>query len=103
MRKKGEAMIKKALFGLMWFVIIFMVSYLGTGVIVVFPTIGTWSNQAIYEATHAFRNTYIIFFAIGSLILAVAGTVTGVLPGTKRKASEKKKASAKKKARKKKR
>jgi hypothetical protein len=94
-------MIKKVLFGLMWFMIIFMVSYLATGVTVMLPTISKGSNQAIYEAAQAFRNTYIIFFAIGSLILAVAGTVTGVLPGTKRKESAKKKPSAKKKARKK--
>jgi len=94
-------MIKKILFGLMWFVIIFIVSYLTTGVIVVFPTISTGSNQALYEAAQAFRNTYIIFFAIGSLILAGAGTVTGILPGTKGKKSTKKKSSAKKKARKK--
>jgi cytochrome b subunit of formate dehydrogenase len=83
-------MIKKPIFGLMWFVIIFMVSYLATGIIVVFPTISTWSKQAVYEATHAFRNNYLIFFAIGSLILTMAGTVTGVLPGTKRKAGAKK-------------
>jgi hypothetical protein len=96
-------MIKKLIFGLMWFMIIFMVSYLATGVIVVLPTISTGSNQAIYEAAQAFRNTYIIFFSTGSLILTVAGTVTGVLPGTKRKASAKKKPSSIKKARKKKR
>lgn len=94
-------MIKKVLFGLMWFVIIFMVSYLTTGVIVVFPTISAGSNQATYEAAQAFRNTYIIFFTIGSLVLAVIGTVTGALPGTKRKASAEKKTSAKKTARKK--
>ncbi len=97
--KIREAMIKKLLFGLMWFVIIFTISYLATGIIVVFPTISTWSKQAVYEATHAFRNTYIIFFAIGSLILTIAGTVTGVLPATKRKASAKKKPGTKKKAR----
>ena len=83
-------MIKKILFGLMWFVIIFMVSYLGTGVIVVFPTISTWSKQAVYEATHTFRQQYILFFAIGSFILTLAGTVTGVLPGTKKKGDTKK-------------
>jgi Na+-driven multidrug efflux pump len=97
--KKGEAMMKKLIFGLMWFVIIFMVSYLATGVTVVLLTGGPL--QAKYEAAQAFRQQYMIFFAIGSLILTVAGTVTGVLPGTKRKASAKKKPSTKKKARKK--
>jgi hypothetical protein len=93
-------MIKKVLFGLMWFVIIFMVSYLTTGAVVVFSTVDIGSNRAIYEAAQAFRNTYMIFFAIGSLILTIAGTVSGVLPGTKRKVSSKKKPGAKKKARK---
>jgi len=90
---------KKLLFGLMWFMIIFMVSYLATGVTVVLLTGGPL--QAKYEAAQAFRNTYIIFFVIGSLILTVAGIVTGVLPGTKGKAGAKKKPSTKKKARKK--
>jgi hypothetical protein len=77
-------MIRRVLFGLMWFVIIFIVSYLG-----------------MYEAAQAFRNTYMIFFAIGSLILTMAGTISGVLPGTKRKASTRKQPGTKKKARKK--
>jgi cytochrome b subunit of formate dehydrogenase len=91
-------MIKRVLFGLMWFVIIFTVSYLGTGIIVVFPAAGTGSYQAMYDAAQAFRNTYIIFFAIGTLILAVAATITGVLPGTKNKEIAKKKTGGKKKA-----
>jgi hypothetical protein len=94
-------MIKKVLFGLMWFVIIFMVSYLTTGALVVFSFVDIRSNRAIYEAAQAFRNTYMIFFAIGSLILTIAGTVSGVLPGTKTKVSAKKKPGIKKKARKK--
>ena len=94
-------MIKKILYGLMWFVIIFIVTYLGTGIIVVFHNIGTASNQAIYDAAQQFRDTYILFFAIGSLILAAAGSLTGVLPGTKIKSSAKKKPGAKKTARKK--
>jgi hypothetical protein len=40
-----------------------------------------------------------IFFIIGSLILAILGTVAGIFPGTKKK--PKKKSSAKKKGRKK--
>jgi predicted membrane protein len=94
-------MIKRVLFGLMWFVIIFTVSYLGTGVIVIFSTASSGTYQAMYDAAQAFRNTYIIFFAIGSLVLAVAGTVTGILPGTKSKKSTQKKLIVKKKDRKK--
>lgn len=92
-------MIKKILFGLMWFVIIFIVSYMAIGITVVLLTAGT--IQAKYDAAQAFRHTYMIFFAIGSLILAVIGTASGALPGTKKKESTKKKLRAKKKARKK--
>jgi hypothetical protein len=99
MGKKGEAMMKKLLFGLMWLVIIFIVSYMATGITVVLLTGGPL--QAKYEAAQAFRQQYMIFFAIGSVILAAAGTVTGMLPGTKRRVSAKKKPSTKKKARKK--
>lgn len=85
----------------MWFVIIFLVSYIVMGVIFVFLTAGTEANQVKYEAAMSFRNTYIVFFFIGSLILAILGTLTGILPGTK-KPRAKKKASTKKKSRKKK-
>jgi ABC-type Fe3+ transport system permease subunit len=94
-------MIKKVLFGLIWFVIIFLVSYLTTGVLVVFPSVDIRSNQAIYEAAQAFRNTYMTFFVIGALVLTIAGTVIGVLPGTKSRQVAKKKYGGKKKAHKK--
>jgi hypothetical protein len=84
----------------MWFVIIFIVSYVGTGVILLFVILAPETNQVKYEAAQMFRNTYMIFFVIGSLILAFFGTVTGILPGTKKK--PKKKSSAKKKIHKKK-
>jgi hypothetical protein len=95
-------MIKKLIFGLIWFLLIFMVSYLATGVIVLFHIADIRSNQAIYEAAQAFRNTYIIFFAIGALILSLIGTVAGILPGTEKKPRAKKRLSVEKKARKKK-
>jgi cytochrome b subunit of formate dehydrogenase len=94
-------MIKKVLFGLMWFVIIFMVSYLATGILVVFSSVDMRSNQAIYEAAQAFRNNYMIFFVIGALIFAIVGTVTSILPGTKGKQVVKKKYSGRKKIHKK--
>ena len=78
----------------MWFVIIFIVSYLGTGIIVVMLPAG--SLEAKYESAQAFRDAYMIYFAIGSLIIAVVGTVIGILPGTKRKERTKKKPSTKK-------
>jgi len=93
-------MIKKLIFGLMWFVIIFIVSYTATGIIFLFFVAGAETNQAKYEAALAFRNTYMGFFAIGSLILAIIGTATGILPRTKKKPCAKKKTSAKKKGRK---
>jgi len=95
-------MIKKIVFGLMWCVVIFIVSYVGTGIILVLLVLGPETNQVKYEAAQAFKNNYIIFFLAGSLILAILGTVTGILPGTKKKSRAKKKTSAKKKARKKK-
>jgi cytochrome bd-type quinol oxidase subunit 2 len=86
----------------MWFVVIFIVTYVGTGLILVLLILAPETNQIKYEAAQTFRNTYMIFFIIGSLILAILGTVTGILPGTKKKPRAKRKASAKKKARKKK-
>lgn len=94
-------MIRKPIVGLMWFVVIFLVIYVVTGATFVLFIVDVETNQARYEAAQAFRNTYIVFFIIGSLILAVLGTITGILPGTK-KPRVKKKASVKKKARKKK-
>ena len=92
-------MIKKIVFGFIWFAIIFIVSYGVIGIPFVLLTPG--ANLAKREAALAFRDAYIVFFAIGSLILAIIGVVAGILPGTKKKASEKKRASTKKKARKK--
>ena len=94
-------MIKRILWGFMWFVIIFIVSYILTGVIFVFLTAGTGANQIKYEAAQAFKNNYMILFLVGSLILTIIGTVTGILPGTKKKPRAKKKTSTTKKARKK--
>ena len=99
--EKGETMIKKILFGLIWFVVIFLVSYIATGVIFVFLTAGAEANQLKYEAAQAFKDAYMIFFVAGSLIISIFGTVTGILPGTKKKPRAKKKMSPKKKARKK--
>ena len=93
-------MIKKLIFGLMWFLIMFIVSYAGTGVIFLLLILAPETNKIKYEAAQMFRNTYMIFFIIGSLILAFLGTITGILPGTKKKPQ--KKISSKKKASKKK-
>jgi uncharacterized membrane protein YedE/YeeE len=81
-------MMQKFIFGLMWLVIIFIVSYGVIGIPFVLLTPGT--NQAKREAALAFRDAYIVFFAIGALILAISGTVAGILPGTKKKAHKKK-------------
>lgn len=81
-------MIKKLVSGFIWSVIIFIVSYGVIGIPFVLLTPGT--NQAKREAALAFRDAYIVFFAIGALILAISGTVAGILPGTKKKAHKKK-------------
>jgi ABC-type Fe3+ transport system permease subunit len=95
-------MIKKLIFGFMWFLIIFIVSYVGTGVIFLLFILAPETNQVKYEAARAFKDAYMIFFLAGSLFLAILGTISGILPGTKKKPCAKKKASTKKKARKKK-
>jgi hypothetical protein len=59
------------------------------------------TNLAKCEAAQAFRNTYIVFFLIGSFILAILGSASAMLPGTKEKNPAKKKASARKKVNKK--
>ena len=94
-------MTKKLIFGFMWFLIIFIVSYVGTGVVLLLLILAPETNQIKYEAARAFKDAYMIFFLAGSLFLAILGTVTGILPGTK-KPHAKKKASKKRKARKKK-
>ena len=96
-----KAMIKKVLLGLIWFLIIFIVSYVGTGVILLLLILAPETNQIKYEAAQTFRNTYMVFFIVGSLILAILGTATGILPGTKKKPRAKKKTNTKKKIRKK--
>jgi formate-dependent nitrite reductase membrane component NrfD len=93
-------MIKKIVFCFIWCIVIFIVSYCVIGIPFVLLTPGT--NQAKREAALAFRDTYIVFFAIGALILAIIGTIIGILPGTKKKSRKKKKASTEKKAHKKK-
>jgi len=85
-----------------WFLIIFIVSYVGTGVILLLLILAPETNQVKYEAAQAFKDAYMIFFLAGSLILAILGTATGILPGTKKKPRAKKKTGTKKKARKKK-
>ena len=92
-------MIKKIVFGFIWCIVIFIVSYSVIGIPFVLLTPG--ANLAKREAALAFRDAYIVFFAIGSFTLAIIGTVAGILPGTKKKAPEKKRASKKKKPRKK--
>ena len=96
-------MIKKLIFGLMWFVVIFLVSYIVGGIIYVnvHEIDASGGMQTAIETGRAFRAAYLNYFLIGSLILAIIGTVTGILPGTKRKPRAKKKTSAKKKGRKK--
>ena len=95
-------MVKKIIFGLMWFLIIFIVSYVGTGVVLLLLILAPETNQVKYEAAQAFKDAYMLFFLAGSLILAILGSATGILPGTRKKRRAKKKTSAKKKASKKK-
>jgi hypothetical protein len=95
-------MIKKLVFGLIWFAVIFIISYAIGGYIYlktagVVPGGGFQAGlDAGRSARSAFRQAYIIYITVGSLTLAVIGTVSGILPGTKKKALKKKRANAKK-------
>lgn len=95
-------MIKKLIFGFMWFLIMFIVSYVGTGVVLLLLILAPETNQVKYEAARAFKDAYMIFFLAGSFFLAMLGTITGILPGTKKKPRAKKKTGTKKKSHKKK-
>ncbi len=80
-------MIRKILFGFLWFVVIFVVSYLIGGFIYAVATgvAASGSFQAGRTAGIAFRQTYGNYFLIGALVLAIIGSAAGLLPGTKKK------------------
>jgi hypothetical protein len=92
-------MLKKILFGLVWFVVIFLASYIVGGIIYVnVNEIDTSGGiKTAIETGRAFRAAYLSYFIVGSLILAIIGTITGILPGTKKKPRAKKKTTTKKK------
>jgi hypothetical protein len=93
-------MIKKIVFGLVWFVVIFLVSYIVGGIIYVnVNEIDTSGGiKTAIETGRAFRAAYLNYFLIGSLILAIIGTIAGILPGTKKKPRVKEKTTTKKKS-----
>ena len=97
-----KTVIKRTIFGLIWFFVIFIISYSIGGYFYIKTTGIAISGgfQAGLEAGRAVRDAYqeayIMYFVIGSLILAILGTGTGILPGTKKKSSTKKKARKKK-------
>lgn len=88
-------MIKKVVFGLIWFVVIFLVIYTAGGFLYVYVNkINTSGGmKTAIEAGRAFRAAYLPYFLIGSFLLALIGTLTGVLPGTKIKSASKEKMS----------
>jgi hypothetical protein len=99
--------VKRVIFGLIWFAVIFIISY-AIGGYIYMKTTGVVSEggfqaglEAGRAARSAYRHAYIIYITFGSLILAIIGTVSGILPGTKEKAAKKKKKNAKKKVRRK--
>ena len=88
-------MIKKIIFGLIWFVVIFLVIYISGGFLYVYVNkINTSGGiKTAIEAGRAFRVAYLLYLLIGSFLLALIGTLTGVLPGTKIKSAPKEKMS----------
>ncbi len=83
-------MVKRILFGFLWFVVILMVSrMIAGGVVGASAGAGTTTfeggYQAGFAASQAFFGRWGWLFTVGSLALAVLGTWKGVLPGTKPK------------------
>jgi UPF0716 family protein affecting phage T7 exclusion len=99
--------IKRVIYGLMWFAVFFIISYAIGGYIYMKTTgvvIGGGFQaglEAGRAARNAYRHGYLIYIMLGSLILAIIGTASSVLPGTKKKIAKKKKKNTKKKARRK--
>jgi len=80
-------MIRKIVFGFIWFFILFIIIYAGCGVLYVYMVKGGPAgnfHQAIQDGIE-FRQAYFKIIIIGVLLISAIGTVTGILPGTKKK------------------
>ena len=80
-------MIRKIIFGFIWFIILFIFIYTGCGVLYVFMTKGGTAvnfNEAYYIGLK-FRQQYFSIIGIGVFFITLILTVTGILPGTKKK------------------
>ena len=80
-------MVRKIIFGFIWVVILFIFIYTGCGVLYVFITKGgavVNFNEA-YHIGLEFRQQYFIIIGIGVFLITLILTVSGILPGTKKK------------------
>ncbi len=74
---------RRILFGLAWFFVFLLVSFLALGIIIGDPASDT---QAAYEAGQAFGHTYGRYIYLGALVAAIVGSYFRLLPGTKERA-----------------
>ncbi|MCJ7772351.1 MAG: hypothetical protein MUP22_04355 [Desulfobacterales bacterium] len=76
-------MIRKIIFGFIWFIVI----YTGCGILYVFLTKGgVFGNfQEAYQIGLEFRHTYFKIIGTVVMFIIVIGTITSLLPGTKKK------------------
>ena len=71
---------KRIIFGVIWLFVFFALSVFGAGF-----TIGIYGSAAgvdPYEIGRVYSEKYLDIALIGSLVISVAGTIAGILPGT---------------------
>jgi len=83
---------KRALFGVIWFFALTLFGLIGAGAVVGFtvdnkvPAVNFADGYAKGRAAgEEFRRNYGGVIVLGALALSIAGTVAGVLPGTRRR------------------
>ncbi len=80
---------KRILLGCVWFVVIYLVvSAIGGGIVGAMAGSGTGGFEEGYgagsQAGQEFGEKWGTLILVGSLLIAIAGTATGILPGTKK-------------------
>lgn len=80
-------MIRKIIFGFIWFILLFIIIYTGCGILYVFLTKGgvVGNFQEAYQIGLEFRHAYFTIIGTAVMFITVIGTITGFFPGTKKK------------------
>jgi hypothetical protein len=81
---------KRVLMGIVWFIVLYLgVLIIGGAIVGALAGAGQPNPQQAAQAGRLagndFGQTYGALILIGSLLVAIAGSVTGILPGTKKK------------------